>query len=261
MGFRRRRQRRPGRRRSTSTTSPATIWSSSRSPTIPAPCAAAPATACRSSVNAAPIADAGPDLVGAPGQELTFAAAGSLDPDGDVAEYLWEFKDGAERERRRRSATLRAARHLPACASAVRDDTGQDKAVDYDEAKVVINAPPVARAGPDSCAGAGRRGDLRCRQLVRSATADRDLSLGLQRPDRADLRPAGGPRLRRARRLHRAADRDRRQRRDQRASTRTRSRSASTTRRSPTAGRDIVTGRQHGHVRRLRLGRRRRRCR
>ena len=36
-------------------------------------------------VNAAPIADAGPDLVGAPGQELSFAAAGSLDPDGDVA--------------------------------------------------------------------------------------------------------------------------------------------------------------------------------
>ena len=51
-------------------------------------------------VNAAPIADAGPDLVGAPGQELTFAAPGSLDPDGDVAEYLWDFKDGAERERR-----------------------------------------------------------------------------------------------------------------------------------------------------------------
>ncbi len=32
---------------------------------------------------------------------------------------------------------------------AVRDDTAQDKALDYDEAKVVINAPPVARAGPD----------------------------------------------------------------------------------------------------------------
>ena len=47
-------------------------------------------------VNAAPIADAGPDLVGAPGQELTFAAQGSIDPDGDVAEYLWSFKEGAE---------------------------------------------------------------------------------------------------------------------------------------------------------------------
>jgi PKD repeat protein len=46
-------------------------------------------------VNAAPIADAGPDLVGAPGQELSFAAAGSLDPDGDVAQYLWQFKEGA----------------------------------------------------------------------------------------------------------------------------------------------------------------------
>src|SRR5690606_39126642 len=48
----------------------------------------------RVTINAAPIADAGPDLVGAPGQELTFAAGGSLDPDGDVAEYLWRLKDG-----------------------------------------------------------------------------------------------------------------------------------------------------------------------
>ena len=31
-------------------------------------------------VNQAPIADAGPDQVGAPGQELTFVGSGSLDP-------------------------------------------------------------------------------------------------------------------------------------------------------------------------------------
>ena len=46
-------------------------------------------------VNEAPIADAGPDLVGAPGQALTFTGSGSIDPDGDVVEYLWDFKDGA----------------------------------------------------------------------------------------------------------------------------------------------------------------------
>ena len=37
----------------------------------------------------------------------------------------------------------------------VRDDTAQDKAIDYDEAKVVINAPPVARSGPDRRAAPG----------------------------------------------------------------------------------------------------------
>src|SRR5690606_18362020 len=38
---------------------------------------------------------------------------------------------------------------------AVRDNTSQDRAVDYDEAKVVINAPPVARAGHDILAAPG----------------------------------------------------------------------------------------------------------
>jgi large repetitive protein len=105
-------------------------------------------------VNAAPIADAGPDLVGAPGQELTFAAQGSIDPDGDVAEYLWSFKQGAEAS----GAQVRYTFDQPGVYSvrlSVRDDTAQDKAIDYDEAKVVINAPPVARSGPDRRAAPG----------------------------------------------------------------------------------------------------------
>ncbi len=105
-------------------------------------------------VNAAPIADAGPDLVGAPGQELTFAAQGSIDPDGDVAEYLWSFKEGAEAS----GPQVRYTFDQPGVYSvrlSVRDDTAQDKAIDYDEAKVVINAPPVARAGPDRRAAPG----------------------------------------------------------------------------------------------------------
>ena len=68
-------------------------------------------------VNAAPIADAGPDLVGAPGQELTFAAQGSIDPDGDVAEYLWSFKEGAEASGPR-SATPSIDLACTACGSA-----------------------------------------------------------------------------------------------------------------------------------------------
>jgi PKD repeat protein len=108
----------------------------------------------RVTVNAAPIADAGPDLVGAPGQELSFAAAGSLDPDGDVAEYLWQFKEGATASGARVSYAFDRPGvyhvRLP-----VRDDTSQDRAVDYDEAKVVINAPPVARAGHDILAAPG----------------------------------------------------------------------------------------------------------
>ena len=45
-------------------------------------------------VNARPIADAGPELVGAPGQTLTFDGSRSVDPDGTIAEYSWDFRDG-----------------------------------------------------------------------------------------------------------------------------------------------------------------------
>ena len=105
-------------------------------------------------VNAAPIADAGPDLVGAPGQELKFVAAGSLDPDGDVAQYLWSFKDGADASGSQVSHKFDKPGTYNVRLS-VKDDTDQDKAVDYDEAKVVINAAPVARAGPDLRAAPG----------------------------------------------------------------------------------------------------------
>jgi PKD repeat protein len=105
-------------------------------------------------INAPPIADAGPDQVGAPGQPLNFVAAGSLDPDGDVAQYIWSFKDGA-------TATGPRVTHKfdrPGVYNvrlAVKDNTDQAKAVDYAEAKVTINAPPVARAGPDQRAAPG----------------------------------------------------------------------------------------------------------
>jgi PKD repeat protein len=108
----------------------------------------------RVTVNAAPIADAGPDLVGAPGQELVFAAAGSLDPDGDLADYLWQFKEGATASGPRVSYAFDRP-GVYYVRLAVRDDTSQDRAVDYDEAKVVINAPPVARGGHDVLAAPG----------------------------------------------------------------------------------------------------------
>ena len=56
-------------------------------------------------VNAVPIADAGPDLIGAPGEGLVFSGARSVDPDGEIADYHWEFGDGSTGARRRRSST------------------------------------------------------------------------------------------------------------------------------------------------------------
>ena len=110
--------------------------------------------AVRVVVNQAPIADAGPDLIGAPGQELTFVGSGSIDPDGDVIEYVWDFKDGASGSGGQvaHSFDRPGTYHVRLL---VRDDTEHSSALDFDEAKVVINAPPAANAGQDILAAPG----------------------------------------------------------------------------------------------------------
>ena len=105
-------------------------------------------------VNQAPIADAGPDQLGAPGQELTFSGSASLDPDGDIARYLWDFKDGSTASGERVTHKF-AQPGTYQVRLTVQDDTGQPDAIDFDEAAVVVNAPPVAKAGPDLLAAPG----------------------------------------------------------------------------------------------------------
>jgi len=105
-------------------------------------------------VNAVPIADAGPDLVGAPGERLVFQGSRSLDSDGSIAEYSWDFRDGA-------TASGKIVEHAfdnpgtYAVRLKVKDNTGQDEAVDYAETQVFINKPPVADAGADVLAVPG----------------------------------------------------------------------------------------------------------
>ena len=105
-------------------------------------------------VNALPIADAGPDQIGAPAEKLVFQASRSLDPDGEIAAYEWDFRDGA-------TATGKIVEHAFAAAGTyavrltVKDDTGQAAAVDYAETSIFINNPPVADAGADIFAVAG----------------------------------------------------------------------------------------------------------
>ncbi len=105
-------------------------------------------------VNRTPIADAGPDLVAAPGEELLFDASGSIDPDGDLSTYLWDFRDGNTAE----GVRVRHAFEQPGIylvRLVVQDETGQLGATASDGARVVVNAPPVADAGPDIRAAPG----------------------------------------------------------------------------------------------------------
>lgn len=99
-------------------------------------------------VNEKPFADAGPDQKGAAGQTFTFDGSGSQDPDGNIAAYLWDFGDG-------HSASGGHTSHAyskPGVYTArltVKDNTGHPQAADFDEAVVVVNGPPTAKAGSD----------------------------------------------------------------------------------------------------------------
>ena len=187
-------------------------------------------------VNAAPIADAGPDLSAAPGEELVLDGSGSVDPDGAVAGWAWAFPDGSEARGRPGGAQLRRAGAVPRPADRPRRQRAAE-AFDTDEMVVAVNAPPVAIAGPDLLVAPGAPV-----RFDGGSSFDPDgrivvLALGLRRPRGADpgagrrahlrRRPASAPRSSRWR--TRAAPPTRRRRR--------RWRSASTTRRSPTPGR------------------------
>ena len=49
-------------------------------------------------INAPPVADAGFAAVAAPGENVTFDGSRSIDPDGAVKGYRWDFRDGGTAE-------------------------------------------------------------------------------------------------------------------------------------------------------------------
>ncbi len=105
-------------------------------------------------VNAAPIADAGPSQVVAPGEEFQLSASGSLDPDGGIADYLWVFPDG-QTARGARTAYSLGQPGLHRIGLTVTDDFPVEPAQDETETLIIVNAQPVAVAGPDRLVAPG----------------------------------------------------------------------------------------------------------
>jgi PKD repeat protein len=120
-------------------------------------------------VNRPPRPMAGPDRLVCPGQTVAFDGSTSLDWDGKLVRYQWDFGDGETAE----GAKVEHSYAQPGAYQArltVADDSGSSCASATDLAEVHVDAPPVAVAGPDRQAFVGGAYD----QLLFDASASSD---------------------------------------------------------------------------------------
>lgn len=105
-------------------------------------------------VNALPIADAGMIRTAAPMEAVQFSGTESLDPDGEIQDYFWEFGDDSTAG----GAKVSHVYQKPGLYSVllrVQDNTGHSNAIDFDAVTVRINAAPVAIAREELFAAPG----------------------------------------------------------------------------------------------------------
>ncbi|WP_299369067.1 PKD domain-containing protein [uncultured Tateyamaria sp.] len=100
-------------------------------------------------VNAAPVAEAGANLLVAPGDPVVLDASQSFDIDGQIVSYLWEFDDGFPAQT---TPQVTRSYDTPGTWSVqlvVTDQAGVANSTDADDMTVRVNAAPVAEAGPN----------------------------------------------------------------------------------------------------------------
>jgi len=104
-------------------------------------------------INHLPIADAGPDQKGTPGQIFVFDGAGSVDPDGELRTFTWGFGDGTVSEGKKTTHSYDHPGRYD-ISLIVADNSEHEKALGFDEATVTVNARPVAIiSSPDTGPG------------------------------------------------------------------------------------------------------------
>ncbi|MHC4278176.1 MAG: PKD domain-containing protein, partial [Planctomycetota bacterium] len=96
-------------------------------------------------VNQAPVAVAGPDVIALPGEVITFDGSGSTDSDGTIVSYDWDFGDTATGSGVSPTHSYGAGGTYTVTLT-VTDD---NNATDQDTLTVTVHQAPVAVAGPD----------------------------------------------------------------------------------------------------------------
>ncbi|WP_299298041.1 PKD domain-containing protein [uncultured Tateyamaria sp.] len=100
-------------------------------------------------VNAQPVAEAGSNLLVAPGDPVILDGGQSFDSDGEIVSYLWEFDDGYPAQT---EARVERSYDTPGTWSVqlvVTDAAGVANSTATDDLQVRVNAAPVAEAGPN----------------------------------------------------------------------------------------------------------------
>ncbi len=94
-------------------------------------------------INAKPVADAGPDVITSPGQNVKFSGSNSVDSDGSIASYEWTLEGKVIST----SETFDYSFDKPGkytITLKVTDNSGHSEAFDYDNAIITVNDEPEA---------------------------------------------------------------------------------------------------------------------
>ena len=92
-------------------------------------------------VNHRPIADAGPDKITEPNKPILFDGSNSVDPDGEIAEFHWDFGDGSTSNKKSVEHTYSTPGSYNVSLT-VKDNSGHLEALDIDHALIRINSKP-----------------------------------------------------------------------------------------------------------------------
>ncbi len=100
----------------------------------------------RVNINSRPMADAGGNRDVCSGEPILFDASDSVDPDGGLLLYSWDFGDGTDSDLINPTKTYERPGVYPVTLS-VRNETGTERGSDIDRIAALVREGPIADAG------------------------------------------------------------------------------------------------------------------